>query len=358
MAEPFTTTVVGSMPKPPWLYRQVPLDAKGFDHHGTGSDWLLSGQPLNDAQDDAVRLAVYDQETAGVRIISDGEQRRKTYLTYVTSQLGGFDYETLAEKWIRDGRRLAQVGRCTGPVEWRGPIVVDDLAFLLTQTTSPVKVTLPGPMTVTDSTFDAYYGDERTFALAVADAINREAKALDALGPAVIQFDEPVFSRYPEKVAEWGIEALDRCAEGLNAQTAVHVCYSYTIPGVPRPIKPSYPQILAELERSKVDQLALEFQAPALDPALLELCPSKTVLFGCIDNADPAVEDSQQIAQRLLEAARYHDPEKLQAAPDCGLVLLTQATARAKLSALFRGAQSARDQLADPRGRAHGHHRH
>ena len=231
MAEPFITTVVGSMPKPPWLYRQMPLDTKGFDNHGTGSDWLLEGDPLHNAQDDAVRLAIYDQESAGVRIISDGEQRRKSYLTYVTSRLGGFDYETLEEKWIRDGRRLAQVGRCTGPVEWRGPIVVDDLRFLLTNTTSPVKVTLPGPMTVTDSTFDAYYGDERTFALAVAAAINREAKALDTLGPAVIQFDEPVFSRYPDKVAEWGVDALNRCAEGLRAQTAVHVCYSYTIPG-------------------------------------------------------------------------------------------------------------------------------
>jgi len=356
MAEPFITTVVGSMPKPPWLYNQVPLDAKGFDHHGTGSDWLLEGDPLHNAQDDAVRLAIYDQESAGVRIISDGEQRRKTYLTYVTSQLGGFDYETLAEKWIRDGRRLAQVGRCTGPVEWRGPIVVDDLRFLLTNTTSPVKVTLPGPMTVTDSTYDAYYGDERTFALAVAAAINREAKALDALGPAVIQFDEPVFSRYPDKVAEWGIEALDRAADGLHAQTAVHVCYSYTMPGVERPIRPSYPQILAELERSQIDQLALEFHAPQLDPKLLELCPSKTVLFGCIDNADPVVENAEVIAQRLLAAAEYHDPEKLQAAPDCGLVLLSQATARAKLSALFRGAQIARDQLSDPRGRAHGHH--
>lgn len=358
MAEPFITTVVGSLPKPPWLYRQTPLDAKGFDHHGAGSDWLLDGQPLREAQDDAVRLAVYDQESAGVRIISDGEQRRKTYLTYVTSQLGGFDFETLAEKWIRDGRRLAQVGRCTGPVEWRGPMVVDDLRFLLTQTTSPVKVTLPGPMTVTDSTFDDFYGDERAFAMAVADAINREAKALDALGPAVIQFDEPVFSRYPEKVSEWGIEALNRCAQGLIAQTAVHVCYSYTIPGVPRPIKPSYPQILAELERSTVDQLALEFHAPQLDPALLELCPSKTIMFGCIDNANPEIEESQAIAQRLLEAAQHHDPEKIQAAPDCGLVLLDQRTARAKLSALFRGAQLARDHLADPRGRAHGHHRH
>jgi 5-methyltetrahydropteroyltriglutamate--homocysteine methyltransferase len=211
-------------------------------------------------------------------------------------------------------------------------------------------------MTVVDSTYDDYYGDERKLAMAVADAINKEAKALDALGPAVIQFDEPVFSRYPEKVADWGIEALDRCADGLRAQTAVHVCYSYTIPGVERPIKPSYPQILAELEKSTIDQLALEFQAPQLDPALLELCPSKTVLFGCVDNADPEIENAESIAQRLLAAAEHHDPEKLQAAPDCGLVLLSQAIARAKLSALFRGTQIARDRLADPRGRAHGHH--
>ena len=348
MPEPFITTVVGSMPKPPWLYKQVPLDTKGSDHHGTGSDWLLSGDALRDAQDDAVRLAVYDQETSGVRIISDGEQRRKTYLTYVTSQLGGFDYETLAEKWIRDGRRLAQVGRCTGPVEWLSPIVVNDLRFLLTNTTSPVKVTLPGPMTVTDATFDAYYGDERTFALAVADAINKEAKALDALGPAVIQFDEPVFSRYPEKVAEWGIEALDRCADGLRAQTAVHVCYSYPMPGVPRPIIDAYPTILGELEHSSVNQLALEFEASRLNPALLRLCPSKTILFGCIDNGTRGferIETAEQVANRLLSAAEHMVPDQIQAAPDCGLVPLSLEVARQKLKVMVDGARLARSRL-------------
>jgi len=358
MAEPFETTVVGSMPKPPWLFGQAPMNAKDSDHHGAGADWLLSGQELHEAQNDAVRLAIYDQETAGVRVISDGEQRRKSYLTHVISQLGGIDYQTLTEKWIRDGRRLAQVGRCVGPIEWIGPIVVDDLTFLLTQTTSPAKVTLPGPMTVVDSIFDAHYGDERAFAMAVADAINKEAKALDARGPAVIQFDEPVFSRYPEKVAEWGIEALNRCAEGLIAQTAVHVCYSYAIPGVPRPIKPSYPQILAELEKSQIDQLALEFQAPQLDPALLELCPSKTILFGCISNSDPTIESAPEIAKRLLSAAEHHDPSKIQAAPDCGLVPLSQPIARAKLSALFRGAQIARDQLSQYSGGSHDFHGH
>ena len=179
----------------------------------------------------------------------------------------------------------------------------------------------------------------------MAAAINSEALELDKLGPAVIQFDEPVFSRYPEKVADWGIAALDRCVQGLNAATAVHVCYSYAMPGVPRPIKPSYPVILAELEKSAVDQLALEFEAPQLDPALLDLCPSKTILFGCVDNANEAVENPEKIAARLLAAARHHDPANLHAAPDCGLVPLTPAAARAKLFALAAGARLARERL-------------
>ena len=345
MPQPFTTTVVGSLPKPAWLYQQRPLAGPGTDHHGGGADWNFEGELLTQAQDDATRLAIHIQEAAGIDIISDGEQRRKSYLTYIANRLTGFDYETLAEKWIRDGRRLAQVGRCVGPVGWPGPLAVKDLRFLKAETSRLVKMTLPGPMTVVDSTFDAYYGNERDYAMAVAAAINREALELDMLEPAVIQFDEPVFSRYPEKVADWGVDALNRCVEGLKATTAVHVCYSYAMPGVPRPIKPSYPVILAELERSAIDQLALEFEAPGLDPDLLELCPSKTVLFGCVDNANDTVESPEQIAARLLAAARHHDPEKLQAAPDCGLVPLGPELARAKLNAMVEGAHLARQRL-------------
>ena len=200
-------------------------------------------------------------------------------------------------------------------------------------------------MTIVDSTFDAYYGDERAYAMALAEALNLEALELDKLGPAVIQFDEPVFSRYPEKVADWGIEALDRSLQGLRAATAVHVCYSYAMPGVPRPIKLSYPVILAELEKSAVDQVALEFEAPGLEPSLLALCPSKTVLFGCVDNANDIVESPEHIAARLIEAARHHDPQLLQAAPDCGLVPLTPGLARAKLHAMVAGARLARERL-------------
>lgn len=331
------------MPKPPWLYSQVSLDDGKTDHHGRGGDWALQGPELAQAQDDAVRLVIHDQERAGVDIISDGEQRRKSYLTYVTTRLEGMDYETLGEKWIRDGRRLAVVGRCTGPVRRKGPILVDHLRFSLDQASGPVKITLPGPMTVVDSVADVFYGDEREFAMALAQAINEEAQGLDLLKPAVIQFDEPVFSRYPEKVVEWGIEALDRCLLGLTANTAVHVCYSYPIPGLARPIKPSYPTILSELEKSTVDQLALEFEAPGLDPALLRHCPSKTVLFGCVDNGNEQVETPQHIADRLVAAAQHHPADQLQAAPDCGLVTLSGPVARAKLSAMVEGARLARD---------------
>ncbi len=345
MTIPFLTTVIGSMPKPAWLYEQVAFNAKDQDHHGSGADWGFAGELLRQAQDDAVRATIHSQERLGIDIISDGEQRRKSYLTYITMHLAGFDYDTLAEKWIRDGRRRAQVGRCVGPVHRREPILRADLHFLLDEARSQVKITLPGPMTVVDSTFDAYYGDERTLALAVAAALNEEARELDKLGPAVIQFDEPVFSRYPEKVSAWGIEALDRCLEGLQAQTAVHICYSYPSPDLPRPIKPSYPTILQALEGSHVDQLALEFAAPQLDPALLRHCPSKTVLFGCIDNGTEEVESPEHIAARLLAAAAYLAPTQLQAAPDCGLMPLSPAAARAKLAALVEGARLARERL-------------
>ena len=345
MQGPFLTTVIGSMPKPAWLFEPSSFHSESKDHHGSGSDWRFEGDLLRDAQNDATRAAIHTQERAGIDIISDGEMRRKSYLTYITMQLQGFDYETLAEKWIRDGRRLGHVGRCVGPVRRTAPMVLDDLRFLLTEARSPVKITLPGPMTVVDSTYDLHYHDEQALAMDVAAALNAEARDLDALGPAVIQFDEPVFSRYPEKVAAWGIEALDRCTEGLSAKTAVHVCYSYPSPDLERPIKPSYPVILKELERSRIDQLALEFEAPQLDPALLQHCPSKTVLFGCIDNGTDIVETPAAVAARLLAAADYLPPTQIQAAPDCGLMPLSRAVAEAKLIAMVEGARLARERL-------------
>ena len=281
----------------------------------------------------------------GMDEITDGEQRRESYLSYVVRKLGGFDYQNFGEKWVRGGRRLAQVGRCTGPVTWPGPLLLEDLRFTLAHSHTPVKVTLPGPMTVCDSILDEFYGDENVMAFAVAEALNKEAKALAEAGASVVQFDEPVFSRYPEKVLAWGIEALDRSAHGIRVQTAVHVCYSYPLPGVARPIVPSYPTILPALEKSSIAQLALEFEAPKLPVSLLALCPSKTVVFGCVSNATDEVERPGAIAARLSEAANHHPAEKLKAAPDCGLVPLGSSSARKKLKAMVQGARMARDNL-------------
>lgn len=290
-------------------------------------------------------MVLREQERAGIDIVSDGEQRRKNYVTAVTAAMGGFDYGQFATRPIRAGRTTVQVGRCVGPIEHKAPILVDDLKFLLAESDRPVRITLPGPMTVCDSTYDAYYGDEKAMAFAWADAINREARLLDALGPAVIQFDEPVFCRYPEKTAEWGIEALDRCCAGLTAKTAVHVCYGYPQAGMPRPVRDTYPQIIAELARSRVDQLALEFEGPGLDPKVLAACPDKTVLFGCVFNSDDTHETAEHVARRLLAAAEVLPPAQIQAAPDCGLVMMTPERAVEKLAIMVEGARLARQRI-------------
>lgn len=345
MPAAFQTSVVGSMPKRPWIFQdRIALDGKK-DHFGKGGAWLLEGDALKEAQDDAVRVVVSQQEEAGIDVVSDGEQRRVNYVTSVVRGMRGFDFETLRPKTMRAGRRKVMAGRCVGPVEHAGPIVVDDIVFLKRITGRPVKATLPGPMTIVDSINDEHYGEPEAFAFAWAAEINKEAKLLEAAGADVIQFDEPVFSRYPEAAADWGIAALDRCAEGLTATTAVHVCYGYPQPGLDRPIPDAYPTIIAALERSKIDQLALEFEGSRLDPALLKACPSKTVLFGCVFNSDAVMETPEHVADRLLAAAKALSPEQIMASPDCGLAPMTSAKAFRKLQIMTEGATLARKRL-------------
>ena len=259
--------------------------------------------------------------------------------------MGGFDYTNLQPKKMRGGRRTLLAGSCTQPIQHRQAIVVDDLAFLKNETDKPVKMTLPGPMTVVDSTNNNFYSTEEEMAFAWANAINKEAKLLDDLGVDIIQFDEPAFSRYPDKVEKWGIEALDQCVSGLRCSTAVHVCYGYPQPGLLRPVNDSYETIIALLEQSNVAQLALEFEGANLDPKLLKNCPSKTVIFGCVFNSDEVMEKPQSVAKRLCEAAEFIDPIKIQAAPDCGLVMMNDQTALQKLSILVEGANIARKNL-------------
>ena len=345
-AKPFVTTVVGSMPKRPWLFTPNRAIDGRRDHFGKPGSWSIDGEMLRLAHDDATRVVIREQEEAGIDIISDGEQRRTNYILHHTSNMRGFDYETLGEKTIRGGRRTVMAGRCVGPIEHVQPIALDDVSFLKAETTRETKIALPGPMTVADSVHDAYYNDEKALAFAWAEAINKEARLLDDAGIDVIQFDEPVFSRFPEQVADWGIEALDRCTEGLKCKTAVHICYGYPQPGLQRPVKDSYPEIIGLLEGSKVDQLALEFEGSKLDPAVLKNCPSKTVLFGCVFNSDDTVETAEHVADRLVAAAEALSPEQIQAAPDCGFVMMTPEKARQKLNVMVEGTKLARARVS------------
>ena len=350
MTTPFRTTVIGSMPKPVWLQRPPTPSGGNTEHRlsgagGVPTPWAFEGAALRVAQDDATRLAVYEQERAGIDIVSDGEQRRTSYLYSVIAGMAGFDFETLAEKSLRAGRAVRPVPRCIGEIRADEAILVDDVRFLKAVTDRPVKVAMPGPMTVCDSTYNIYYPDERAQAFAWAAAANKEAKRLEAAGADVIQFDEPAFSRYPEKTVDWGVEALDRCLDGIGATTCVHVCYGYPTTAQFRPVVDSYPSIIAALERSQVQQLALEFCGSGIDPAVLKACPSKTVLFGVVFNGGDTVEDPDDIADRLLAAADYLPPAQLQAAPDCGLVPLAPEIAHAKLKALVEGAARARARL-------------
>lgn len=346
---PFTTTVVGSMPKPLWILKRDPRSVAEHDH-GSEVEWAFEGDMLRNAQDDATRVMLQTQAQAGIDLVSDGEQRREYYITYVTRQLGGLDYKTLAEKKIRSGR-VGRVGRCVGPVTRAHPILVDDVTFLAKESPRPFKITMPGPMTVADSTADEYYRNDKDYVFAVAEALNEEARALDALGVSVIQFDEPVYSRQPDRAVEIGIPALDRAVAGLkNAKAAVHVCYGYPHKGIHRERKESYPTIIAALEASSIDILSLEFEVSKIDPKVLRLCPSKTVMFGCIDvghgEAAQRIETPEHVCEKLLAAAEHLSPEQIMAAPDCGLVKIDVPTARAKLQAMAAGARLARARLS------------
>ncbi|MEO0821001.1 MAG: 5-methyltetrahydropteroyltriglutamate--homocysteine methyltransferase [Pseudomonadota bacterium] len=346
-ATAFRTTVVGSMPKPAWLSERIPLNTPGKELHGRGADWLVAPEALGEAQDDATRLAIAIQDRAGIDVLSDGEQRRTSYLTHVTRALGGIDFSRIAHKWTQKGRRRAEVGRCTGPIRHLAPILADDLRFARRCTARPVKITLPGPVTAVEATADEAYGDPRAMALDFAAALNAEARALEALGPALIQFDEPVLARLPDVAEDWGFEAIARAVRGLAVPVGIHVCYSYPMPGVERPINDSYPTILAGLERLPVSHVSLEFEAAGLPPALLRHCPSKTVLFGCVSNGTDTVEPPEAIARRLREAAEWIAPERLMAAPDCGLVPLTPPVAERKLRSLAQAAGMARRSITE-----------
>jgi len=334
------TTIAGSLPKPAWLAEPAALWAP----------WKLEGEALAQGKLDAVRLALFDQEHAGIDVVTDGEQTRRHFVTTFLEGLDGVDWEHKKTVRIRN-RYDAAVPVVVGPVARRQPIYVSDAAFLRAETARRVKYTLPGPMTMVDTLYDDYYKSREKLAFAFAEILNAEARAIEAAGVDVIQFDEPAFNVYFDEVREWGIRALERAAEGLQCTTAVHICYGYgikanvewkkTLGGEWR----QYEQTFPRLARSTIAQVSLECANSHVPIELIGLLEGKDVLVGAIDVANEKVETGEDVARVIRSALAFVPPERLYPCTNCGLVPLPREVARGKLRALAAGAAIVRAEL-------------
>jgi len=330
---PLATTIVGSLPKPAWLAAPGELWAP----------WKLEGAVLDQGRRDAVRLALYDQERAGLNIVTDGEQTRRHFVTTFIEGLDGIDVEHKRTVRIRN-RYDASVPVVVGPVARRNPIYVDDAAFLRGETSRRVKYTLPGPMTMVDTLFDDHYKSRAKLAWAFAEILNEEARAIAAAGVDVIQFDEPAFNVYMDEVRDWGIATLERAAEGLACKTAVHICYGYGIKANIEWKKTlgsewrQYEQTFPLLGASRIGQISLECANSRVPIDLIALLGSKDVMVGAIDVATERVETPDDVAATLRRALAFVPAERLYPCTNCGMVPLPRAVARGKMDALAAGA--------------------
>lgn len=337
--------ITGSLPKPRWL---------SDPSAQLRADWMVAADALEEAQDDAVRLAIAEQVAAGLDIITDGEQRRRHYIWGFLEALDGVDALQLGKKQTRGARYTAElqnVARVVGDVRRTGPIFVDALRFAKRQTDRPVKVTLPGPMTIVDSVVDEHYGDTLPdLAMRFAELLNEEARALAEAGADVVQFDEPAFNIDTDAVAEWGIATLERAAAGVPTQRAVHICYGYGVPSVIAWKNRNqdwghYGHTLPLLNESSIDQVSVECAASGVDVSVIQHLSTKRVMLGVISVSTDEVESAELVATRIRAGLEYCDPERLMPCTDCGLVPRSRAVASDKMRALARGTALVRARL-------------
>lgn len=295
MALLLPTTIAGSLPKPSWLAGPEELWAP----------WLLEGEDLVEAQRDAVRIVLQEQQHAGIDIVTDGEQTRRHFVTTFIEGLDGVDHDHRATVKIRN-RYEASVPRVVGPVSRSHPVYVNDARFLVGETSRPVKYQLPGPMTMADTLADEYFGDREQLAMEFAAILNEEAKGLAAAGVSVIQFDEPAFNVYMDDVKTWGIRALERAARDLTCKTAVHICYGY---GIEANIRwkeglgdqwRQYEDTFPVLAESTIDQVSLEVANSHVPIELLGLLEGKDVMVGVIDVATLEVETPEEVDRKSV----------------------------------------------------------
>ena len=341
-AQVVVTTVVGSYPQPNWLIDRERLGERLPPRVRARELWRVPEQFLEEAQDDATRLAVQDMERAGVDVITDGEMRRESYSNRFATALEGVDLDDPGVALDRTGHENP-VPRVVGAIRRARPVEVRDVAFLRSITDRRIKMTVPGPFTMTQQAQNDHYADERSLALAYAEAVNGELRDLKAAGADVVQLDEPYLQARPEPAREYAIEAINRALAGVDGDTVLHTCFGYAHIVKNRPT--GYP-FLRELSECVATHLSLEAAQPNLDPQVLRAVADKTIVLGVLDLGSSEVETPSVVAERIRRALDVVGSERLLAAPDCGMKYLPRERAFCKLQALVAAARLVREELA------------
>jgi 5-methyltetrahydropteroyltriglutamate--homocysteine methyltransferase len=329
------TTVVGSYPQPEWLIDRDRLGDRLPPRVRAAELWRVPEPYLEQAQDDATRLAVRDMELAGIDVVTDGELRRESYSNHFATALEGIDLDTPGVALDRTGHENP-VPRVVGPVRRVRPVEARHAKFLRTITERRIKMTVPGPFTMTQQAQNDHYGSDRELALAYADAVNEELRDLKAAGTDVVQIDEPYLQARPESAREYALEAIDRALTGIEGDTVLHTCFGYAHVVHDRPS--GYP-FLAELNECAATHVSIEAAQPGLEPEVLRALPDKVVVLGVLDLGAAEVETPEVVANRIRRALTVLEPERLVVAPDCGMKYLPRERAFRKLQAMVEGAR-------------------
>jgi 5-methyltetrahydropteroyltriglutamate--homocysteine methyltransferase len=336
------TTLVGSYPQPDWLIDRARLATSMPPRVRLSALWRVAPEHLEAAQDDATRLAIFDQERAGIDIVTDGEVRRESYSNRFATALDGVDLDQPGTIVSRTGTTVL-VPRVVGRIRRRHAVEARDVCFLRAHTSRPIKMTVPGPFTMAQQAQDDFYGSEVAMAMDYAAAVNEEIHDLFAAGADVVQLDEPYMQAQPEKAREYGVAALRRALHGISGTTVVHICFGYASLVKGRP--PDGYAFLGELADTPVSQVSVETAQANLDCSVLERLDGKTIVLGVLDLSTTDVETPELVACRIRRALAHVAPERLVIAPDCGMKYLPRASAFGKLQAMVAGAQLVRAEL-------------
>ncbi len=342
----FPTTLVGSYPQPEWLIDRRKLADRFPPRVRAKELWRIPEPWLEEAQDDATEAAIRAQEEAGLDIITDGEIRRESYSNRFATALDGVDIDNPGTALDRSGHPNP-VPRIVGKIRRKRPVEVEDLKFLRAHTKQVIKMTVPGPFTMSQQAENDYYPSDEEAAMGYAYAVNEEIHDLFAAGADIVQIDEPYMQARPEKARQYGLKALNRALEGITGATAVHICFGYAAIIHQRPSGYSF---LPELAGCACQQVSVETAQSKLDCAVLAELEGKKIMVGCLDLNDMGVESPETVVARIKRALPYVKAENVILAPDCGMKYLSRDVAFGKLQAMVEAAKILRAELTSQAG--------